>query len=295
MAGHVSFSTDGKYTVTAGDSTTEFTSLREARDAALPTVATFEKTARLRNVDTGELNGGWRWLPACDVEKHAENGIRIDVQAIDEMAASLNAKPRPIPIDGGPTPPGMLPSEVHGTALTGGGTLANGYAHWGIVVAGPVDDAASLYLFAELEPTVARQIDAGRMAEGSVHFGYAEKSGDLPRGVELISHALTNDPAVQTLAPANSVKSARRLSMLSASLRSAHRSPNFTRTTRTEKPMKKTTVRKQFHAMALRGPALDKLTSVCASLGIAIDDEMEADSWDSPTIDAISAIKTVAM
>lgn len=203
---NVRLDADGKYTVTAGDSTDYYTTLREALDAALPTVATHEKTARLRNPDSGDLNGAWRWLPATDVEPAAIGGVRIDAQAIREMADSLNARPGPVPVDGGPTPKGLLASDVHGTATTGGGTPANGWAHWGVVVEGPTAEQAKLYLYAELIPEVAREVDAGRIATGSVHFGASELDGELPRGVELISHALTNDPAVKTLAPANSVR-----------------------------------------------------------------------------------------
>lgn len=203
---NVHLDADGKFTVSAGDSTDAYGSLREALDAALPTVATHEKAARLRDPDTSDLNGVWRWLPATDVEPAAIGGVRIDAQAIREMADSLNTRPGPIPVDGGPTPKGLLASDVHGTASTGGGTPANGWAHWAVVVEGPTPEAAKLYLYAELVPEVAREVDAGRIATGSVHFGAKTIDGELPRDVELISHALTNDPAVKTLAPANSVR-----------------------------------------------------------------------------------------
>lgn len=275
---------DGAYTVTAGDSTSAFTSLREALDAALPAVAAHEKAARLRDVDTGDLNGAWRWLPATDVETVAKEGVRIDAQAIREMADSLNSSPRPVPIDGGPTPKGMLESPVHGTAFSSG-TPANGWAHWAVVVEGPGAEDAKLYLFSEIVPEVAREIDAGRMAEGSVHFGYASADGELPRGVELISHALTNDPAVKTLAPANSVRGMRFAS------RSIHLTGSLRARPLKRLPMAKITIRSQ---LALRGPALDKLTEVASLLGISIDDEMEAESWSSPTNEAIQAIKSLA-
>lgn len=274
----------GRYTVTAGTSTDTYATLREALDAALPVVATYEKPATLRNPDSGALNGAWRWLPATDVEPVAVGGVRIDATAIEEMAASLNSRPGPVPIDGGPTPAGMLPSEVHGTAFTGGGTLANGWAHWGVVVAGPSESDAKLYLYAELVPEVARELDAGRMATGSVHFGYATLDGETPRGVELISHALTNDPAVKTLAPANSVRNGAPLTV-----RRGHQLAGGVMRARAKRnrPMKTSIAT----ASNLRGPALDKLTQICVLLGIDVNAEIDAECWESPTEDAISLLK----
>lgn len=259
---NVHLGTDGKYTVTAGDSTSSFDTLREALDAALPAVATHEKAATLRNPDTGELNGAWRWLPATDVEPVAVGGVRIDAQAVEEMAASLNARPGPIPVDGGPTPPGMLPSAVHGTAYDSG-TPANGWAHWGVVVAGPTAEQAKLYLYAELEPTIARETDAGRIATGSVHFGYASLDGEAPRGVELISHALTNDPAVKTLAPANSVRD-----------REIRRSNHMTGVLRA-RPLGGS-MKTQQKNQAQRGQAMDAKAKLFGMLGIdPADDDAE--------------------
>lgn len=190
----------------AGDDARVYATLREALDVALAHVASKPKAPFLRDPDSGEKNGEWRWLPATEEELAAIDGVRIDAIAIDEMAASLNERMTPIPIDGGPAPSGMLASEVHGTASTHGGTPANGWAHWGVSVSGS-DGVAELYLWAELVPSVAREIDAGRIAMGSVHFGCARIEGeDSPRGCVLISHALTNNPAVTTLAPANSVR-----------------------------------------------------------------------------------------
>lgn len=179
-------------------------SLREGLDAIRATLAA--KSPFLRDPDTGALNGAWRWLPATEEEPEAIGGVRIDAIAIEEMAASLNDRATPIAIDGGPAPEGMLPSDVHGTAQTGGGTPANGWAHAAVVVKG-ADGIVELYLWAELIPSVAREVDAGRIAMGSVHFGCERIEGtDSPRGCVLISHALTNNPAVTTLAPANSVR-----------------------------------------------------------------------------------------
>ncbi len=303
MAGIVYRDADGAYTVTSGDSTSSYTSLREALDAALPAVATHEKAARLRDEKSGDLNGAWRWLPATDVEAVAKGGVRIDATAIREMADSLNTSPRPVPIDGGPTPEGMAPSPVHGTAFDSG-TPANGYAHWAVVVEGPTVDDAKLYLFAEVMPHIAREIDSGRLAEGSVHFGYSSVDGELPRGVELISHALTNDPAVKTLAPANSVRGLT-LGTRTVSMVGALRARPITRTR--EKSMKKIAIRAGLTAIvnetakkagkdaeAVRGPALDKLAQLATSLGIDINDEMDSESWESPIDQAICALKNAA-
>lgn len=177
--------------------------LREALDAARATMRA--KAAFLRDPDSGDLVGAWRWLPATEEESAPIGGVRIDATAIDEMAASLNDRSTPIPIDGGPAPHGMLASEVHGTAFDSG-TPANGWAHAAVSVAGD-DGRVELYLWAELLPSVAREIDAGRLAMGSVHFGCERVEEDgAPRGCVLISHALTNTPAVTTIAPANSVR-----------------------------------------------------------------------------------------
>jgi hypothetical protein len=210
--------------------------LREALDAARARIATREKTHFLRNPDTGAEHGAWRWLPATEEEPVAIGGVRIDAKAIEEMAASLNARSTPIPVDGGPTPDGHLASEVHGTATSKGGAPANGWAHWAVVAVG-ADGVHELYLWAELVPSVAREIDAGRIALGSVHFGFDRLEGEAPRSCVLVSHALTNDPAVTSLAPANSVRvgerdlrSARRTSALVNARLSATRSREETKT-----------------------------------------------------------------
>lgn len=187
--------------------------LSDALDAALPSVAT-TKTARLRNPDTGDLNGEWRWLPASDEDSEPLKGALLDAESLRELAMSLNARPSPIAIDGGPTPPGMLPSEVHGTAYTGGGTPANGWAHYALV-ARSLSGMHELLVWSELVPTVARELDAGRVATGSIHFDatHIDASNGAARGMVFRSHALTNDPADVSLEPANAPR--RRTSTLS--------------------------------------------------------------------------------
>lgn len=279
-----------------------FDTLREALDAVLPAIATSEKPLYFRDGDTGDLNGEMRWLPACDVEGAPVRGIRIDEEAIVEMAASLNSNPRAVPINGGPTPSGLLPSQPHGD-IVDSSTLANGRAQWGVVV--DEGTTTKLYLYAEVMPHIAREIDVGRLAEGSVCFDWQTTEetpeGPVPRGVEFISHAFTNDPAVKTLEPANSVRGAIRIHPLTGAMRAA-------RTKGTATMAKKISIRAGLVTIldatakkagkdvaSVRGPALDKLTAVAAMLGISIDDEMSADAWESPTSRAVSVIKDAAM
>lgn len=276
---------DGTYEVTAGTSIDSYDDLKEALNAELAAVATFEKPTYFRD-DAGEPNGEWRWLYACSIEPKAVRGVRIDAEAIREMADSLNTKTRAVPIDGGPTPPGMLPSEVHGTPLTGGATLSNGRAHWGVVVEGPDEDQAQLYLWAELLPIVAKEIDAGRMAEGSVAFKAGRYDGELARDIDFHSYALTNDPSQQDMAPANSVRRAVSLCAMRAA------TPKEIRMSKTKTAAKKTTVRKA--CSHLRGHAMDKLAEVCTALGVDIDSEMDSEAWESPSSAALSALKTLA-
>lgn len=288
---------DGTFTAGAD----VYDTLREALDAALPLVATFEKPLYFRDAETGELNGEMRWLPACDVEGAPLRGIRIDAEAIEEMAASLNANPRAIPINGGPTPPGLLPSQPHGD-IVDSSTLANGRAQWGLVV--EQGATTELYLFSEVMPHIARELDVGRLAEGSVCFDWQTTeqtdAGPVPRGVELISHAFTNDPAVKTLAPANSVRGGYRVHPLTGALRAARH--------RGARPMAKITVRAGLTAIvnetakkagkdaaAVRGPALDKLAQLCALVGVEMDDEMSAKEWESPLSRAVCVVKDAAM
>jgi hypothetical protein len=256
--------------------------LKETLDAALSSIDK-KLDGYLRN-EAGDRIGVFRWLPATEEEAKPIGGARIDAIAIEQMAASLNERSTAIPIDGGPTPTEVvdgIASEVHGTAKTGGGTPANGWAHAAVVHVGD-DGVTELYLYAELFPSIAREVDAGRLAFGSVHFGFNEKDGDAPRDVTLISHALTNDPAVTTLSPANDVRTPA-VAFISHRTRSLMAKP--------VPAPKKITIRSQ---IAFRGPALDKLTEVAASLGIDIDEEMDAECWSSPTSEAIQAIKSLA-
>jgi hypothetical protein len=166
----------------------------------LEAVQRAEKRANLR--EDGEPIGEWRWLDASAEEDEPIDGARITAASIWEMAASLNERKSAIPINGGGAPrPGLGDSVPHGDAYTGGDHLANGYAH----VALPVLDGEGrthLFLHAELLPEIAREVDLGRLAYGSIRFGFNEVGEDDNYGIKgavLISHALTNDPAVTTL------------------------------------------------------------------------------------------------
>lgn len=272
-------------------------SLRDALDAALASVATHEKPAYFRDEDGAEI-GAWRWLPAVAEEDAPLGGVRIDATTIEEMAASLNSSTRAIPIDGGTDD-----SPAHGT-MSDPGTRANGRGHWLVTVAN-ADSRAEGYLWAELLPDVARDVDIGRLGEGSVHIRFGRKDGDAARDVEYASHALLNDPGVVTLAPANSVRSGgaesawRSVPMAGRAMPGGKRSQ--TRAAGRRGESMKTTLRAKLtgavakFADAKRGPALDKLTEIAAALGVDLDAELESSEWDSPVIAAIQVIKNAAI
>lgn len=290
---HVVHTAEGWQVAATGD---VHASLRDALDAALASVATHEKPAYFRDDEGAEI-GAWRWLPAVAEEDAPLGGVRIDATTIEEMALSLNGSTRAIPIDGG-TPD----SPAHGT-MVDPGTRANGRGHWLVTVA-DADGRAEGYLWAELLPDVAADVDLGRLGEGSVHLRFGRKDGDAMRDVEYASHALLNDPGVVTLAPANSVRGAesawRSVPMAGRAMpggkRSQTRAAGVSRGTETMKitlRAKLTEATKKL-AEAKRGPALDKLTEIAAALGVDLDAEMAADSWDSPTVAAISSLKQLA-
>lgn len=256
--------------------------LRDALDSALAVITGGRsKPVYLRNPDTGEADGAWRWLPACEEEDAPIKGVRIDAEALREAAASLNARPTAIAIDGGPTPPGMLPSEVHGTPMTGGATPANGWAHWAVCVVNAAQ-RTELYLYGELVPVVARELDAGRIGAGSVDLRFQSVDGDAPRGVELASFALTNDPAVKTLMPPNSQRAAEGALFAVRTYRLAS-----TAVLRGKAPiMSKTKAKKK----TLRGPATDAEAKLFALFGL---DPADEDS-DCDLIDAVFRVMQAA-
>ena len=171
-------------------------------------VASLSKSPNLR--DDGEPIGAWRWLDASAEEddpiviaddKGEPVGSRITAESLWEMAAGLNTRASAVPINGGGAPrPGLGDSLPHGDDM-GGDHLANGYAHVGL----PVIDHTGrthLYLWSELLPEIAPEVDLGRLAYGSIRFGFDSADPDdgyAIKGAVLISHALTNDPAVTSL------------------------------------------------------------------------------------------------
>lgn len=175
---------------------------REALSASLDRsdVAPLVKRANLR--EDGEPVGAWRWLDASAEEDEPIGGSRITATSLWEMARSLNERKSAIPINGGGAPrSGTGDSMPHGDAYTGGDHLANGWAHVGLPV---LDEGGRTHLFlrSELLPEIAAEVDIGRLAYGSIRFGFDEidaDDNDAIKGAMLISHALTNDPAVTTL------------------------------------------------------------------------------------------------
>lgn len=167
----------------------------------LEAVAALVKRANLRS--NGEPDGVWRWLDASAEEDEPIGDSRITAASLWDMAAGLNTRKSAIPINGGGAPtPEHAASEPHGDAYYGDGAHpANGWAHLGAIVV-ESDGRTHLYLYSELLPEVAREVDRGRLAYGSICFAYEstdEANGCAVLGASLISHALTNDPAVTTL------------------------------------------------------------------------------------------------
>lgn len=187
---------NGAYAVMRGDeSLSTHASRDEALDAAVA-VSGFPARDMIFRHD-GEPVGELRWLSASTPET-VNDGCAIDRASLDEAAASLNASPSPIPVDGGDG------SEVHGTSETRGNTAANGWGQYGVVLE-RADGTPHLMLRAELLPDIASDIDTGRRAFGSVDLGYdkqstADAQGAL-RGVTWDSHAITNKPANKRLIP----------------------------------------------------------------------------------------------
>lgn len=253
----------------------EHATAREALDAALADQAAgFVKRANLR--EEGEPIGAWRWLDASAEEDEPIGGARITAPSIWEMCASLNTRKSAIPINGGGAPrAGLGDSLPHGDAYTGGDHLANGYAH----VALPVideDERVHIFLRSELLPEIDREVELGRLAYGSIRFAFEsvdETNNFGIKGATLISHALTNDPAVTTLTAGSE-------------RRRTNGGPAFIacRTWRAEMP-------KQTHK---RGPAGDKLRELLSMLGIEWSAEMEGEGWYSPASEAVAALKSAA-
>jgi hypothetical protein len=233
---------------------------RDALNAALDRsdVAPLVKRANLR--EDGEPVGAWRWLDASAEEDQPVDGSRITAASLWEMARSLNERQSAIPINGGGAPrTGTGDSMPHGDAYTGGDHLANGWAHVGLPV---LDEGGRTHLFlrSELLTEIAAEVDIGRLAYGSIRFGFDEidaEDNDAIKGALLISHALTNDPAVTTLT--------------AGSERRRDTEPAFVamRSRKVTTMAKKTTQ---------RGPVADVLSKIAGMLGISAED-LEDDPW----------------
>ena len=227
-----------------------YPTLRAALDSLLSDNDYRPKRGILRD-ESGHENGQWRWLDATAEESApAPDGSQVTRDLIATMAARLNAG-SPAPMDGGTSP---AHSQLSATE-----TRSDGYVHTGV----EVQDRAGrwhLFVYAETSPDVARDIDSGRLAYGSIGFSSDGR---------LLQHALTNVPAVEGLAPNNSVRATAGIHFRSMRL----------------------TMSDKKHA---RGPALDLLAKIAATLGVSVEDEMSAESYASPVMDALAAIKSAA-
>lgn len=242
-------------------------------------VSAIVKRANLRT--DGEPDGEWRWLDASATEDEAIGGSRITEPALWEMAAGLNERKSAIPINGGGAPDGFVQSESHGDAYKGGDHPANGWAHVGLIVYEA--DRAHLYLFAELLPEIAREVDRGRLAYGSIFFAFEEADEDDDYGVsgaQLISHALTNDPAVTTLTAGserrrNNGGSTQRLAFRSMEAMMAKPVDALDALARTARDKTKTPRERMRAALehmqksGVRGPIRDLLVKVSEMLGVS--------------------------
>jgi len=158
---------------------------------------------------------------------------------------------------GSPVPIDGVSSEPH-QQLYQTGTHADGYGHVGV----EVQDRSGrwhLWLYAELGPEAARVTSQGLVWSGSIGFTSDGR---------LLQHALTNVPAVEGLRPNNATRHAAR--------RVHTRSLRITMT----KPK-----------TSQRGPALDLLAKIAAVLGVSMEDEKGAESFESPLMDALYALK----
>lgn len=168
------------------DAGERYASLREALDSLLAD-EDYRPRAGILRAD-GEAVGVWRWLDATAEEPApAADGSQVTRETIARMAARLNAS-SPAPMDGGT-------SEAH-QQLRETSTHADGFAHVGAEVCDR-SGRWHLFLYCEIAPDVARAIDAGRLAYGSI--GFTEDG-------RLLQHALTNVPAVEGLRPNNAIR-----------------------------------------------------------------------------------------
>lgn len=269
--------------VLSSEHATAKTALNSALE--LDSVQPMVKSANLRT--EGEPDGEWRWLDATAVEDQPIGGARIGELSIWEMASSLNTRSSAIPINGGGAPDGMQSSDPHGDAANGGDHPANGFAHVGIPVMA-ADGRAHLYLFGELLPEVAAEVDRGRLAYGSVYFGFDdvdEADNEAVQGAQLISHALTNDPAVTTLSAGserrrlpsetNSTRRAGRSAWRKASTVSDKIKALLATARNTDAPEAERRGAVRQILAAARGPITDTFSKVADVLGVSVEERAD--------------------
>jgi len=265
----------------------EHATVRDALTSALDveSVRGFVKSANLRS--GGEADGEWRWLDAASVEDQPIGKTRIGEQALWEMAESLNVRGSAIPINGGGGPEGLGASQPHGDAKSGGDHLANGYAHLGVPVVG-VDARVHLFLWGELVAEIAAEVDRGRLAYGSVYFGYTSVDEDdnyAVVGATLVSHALTNDPANTNLSAGSERRRADGQQRACRSRWSTQMTLTIEQLTELHAvatdataPRSKRYVAVRDIARAMRGAAGDIIGEAAALLGMSAE-ELAEDQW----------------
>lgn len=262
--------------VVDGAKVTAYVSQRAALDAARSLLGGDAKPAVLRDGDTGEANGAWRWIHATNEEAESINGARIDAVTVRELVDSLNAKTKAEPIVGG-TPD----SPNHANA---GNHPANGYAHQAVEVV----DANGLhgaYAWSEFVHDVDANVASGRLAWASIGAGGTLNEDGAIRDADWDHVLITNKPAQHNLVSGSAVRTAGERVV---AVRSYPLAP------RVHMAKPKTSIRSELTKLTLRGPALDALTKLCASLAISMDDEMSAEEWESPAVAAVRAVRTLA-
>lgn len=232
--------------------------LRRALDGALGLAAFGRKldadlrakSPVLHDVKTGLPNGAYRWLDASAEElEPLDDGSQVTPGRIRSMARNLTAANQPIPLDGGVIP-GQLPSGPH-DQLFDSGTPSRGWAHvgaeWREMPSDEWPDGrVHLAFYAELLPVVARAMDSGELAFGSIGFKHSKNSDEATA----LQHALTNMPVVTGLLPSSAMRTESPTDHLFA--RGAARRLLMSDKTKT----------------AARGPATDLLKSLYAKLNI---------------------------
>ena len=276
MAAIVRETADG-WEVVDGTKATAYATRREALDAARALLGDDVKQTVLRDADTGEPNGAWRWIHATNEEAESIDNARIDAVTVRELVDSLNAKTKAEPIVGG-----TADSPSH---INAGNHPANGYAHQAVEVV-DADGTHGAYAWSEFVTEVDANIATGRLAWASIGAGGTLNEDGAIRNADWDHVLITNKPAQHNLVSGSAVRTAGERVV---AVRSYPLTPRIRMATKI-----KTTVRSELAKLALRGPALDALTKLCASLGISMDDEMASEEWESPSVAAVRAVRTLA-